>query len=56
MGPVHGMRLHMHLEKGSGDGLCGSPYRAKKPITVTPAQIIYQRRVALLEGPEKAAT
>jgi transposase InsO family protein len=38
---------------GSGDGLCGSHYRAKEPITVTPAQIIYQRRVAVLEHAQR---
>jgi transposase-like protein len=49
--PVHEMRLHIHPRKGSGDGLCGSHYRAraKEPITVTPAQIICQRRLAVLE-------
>jgi transposase InsO family protein len=38
---------------GSGNGLCGSHYRAKEPITVTPAQIIYQRRVAVLEHAQR---
>jgi transposase InsO family protein len=33
---------------GHGDGLCGSYQRAKEPITVTPAEIIYQRRIAVL--------
>ena len=47
--PVHGMRLHIHPFEGSGDGLCGSHYRAKEPITVTRAQIIYQRRIAVLD-------
>jgi transposase InsO family protein len=42
------MRLHIHPEVGHGDGLCGSYQRAKEPITVTPAEIIYQRRVAVL--------
>jgi len=43
------MRLHIHPFEGSGDGLCGSFQRAKEPITVTPAEIIYQRRLAVLE-------
>src|ERR1035441_1587827 len=47
--PVHGMRLHIHPFEGSGDGLCGSHHRAKEPITVTPAEIIYQRRIAVLD-------
>jgi transposase InsO family protein len=34
---------------GHGDGLCGSFQRAKEPITVTPAEIIYQRRIAVLD-------
>ena len=47
--PVHEMRLHIHPFEGSGDGLCGSYHRAKEPITVTPAEIIYQRRIAVLD-------
>src|SRR5664279_1052679 len=47
--PVHGMRLHIHHGVGSGDGLCGSHYRSKETITVTPAEIIYQRRIAVLD-------
>ncbi len=47
--PVHEMRLHIHPFEGSGDGLCGSYQRAKEPITVTRAQIIYQRRIAVLD-------
>jgi transposase InsO family protein len=43
------MRLHIHPVEGSGDGLCGSFHRAKEPITVTPAEIIYQRRIAVLD-------
>jgi transposase InsO family protein len=43
------MRLHIHPFEGSGDGLCGSHHRAKEPITVTPAEIIYQRRIAVLD-------
>jgi transposase InsO family protein len=43
------LRLHIHPLKGSGDGLCGSYQRAKEPITVTPAEIIYQRRIAVLD-------
>jgi hypothetical protein len=42
------LRLHIHPFEGSGDGLCGSHYRAKEPITVTHTEIIYRRRVALL--------
>src|ERR1019366_2325719 len=45
--PGHGMRLHIHHEVGSGDGLCGSHNRSKETITVTPAEIIYQRRIAV---------
>jgi hypothetical protein len=41
--------LHIHPLEGSGDGLCGSHHRAKEPITVTPAEIIYQRRIAVLD-------
>jgi transposase InsO family protein len=43
------MRLHIHPFEGPGDGLCGSHYRAKEPITVTRAEIIYQRRIAVLD-------
>jgi hypothetical protein len=45
------LRLHIHPFRGSGDGLCGSYQRAKEPITVTvtPAEIIYQRRIAVLD-------
>jgi transposase InsO family protein len=43
------MRLHIHPFEGSGDGLCGSYQRAKEPITVTRAEIIYQRRIAVLD-------
>jgi transposase InsO family protein len=41
--------LHIHPFEGSGDGLCGSFHRAKEPITVTRAEIIYQRRIAVLD-------
>jgi transposase InsO family protein len=34
---------------GSGDGRFGSYQRIKEPIAVTPAEIIYQRRVRLLD-------
>jgi transposase InsO family protein len=47
------MRLHIHREVGHGDGLCGSYQRAKEPITVTPAEIIYQRRLAVLAEAER---
>jgi len=40
--------LHILHLKGSGDGLCGFNHETKEPITVTPAEIIYQRRVAVL--------
>jgi hypothetical protein len=48
------MRLHIHPEVGHGDGLCGSHHRAKEPITVTPAEIIYQRRLAVLEHAQRS--
>ena len=47
--PVHELRLHIHPFEGSGDGLCGSFHRPKEPITVTRAEIIYQRRIAVLD-------
>jgi hypothetical protein len=47
--PVHGMTLHIHHEVGSGDGLFVSYQRSEETITVTPAEIIYQRRIAVLE-------
>jgi hypothetical protein len=34
---------------GSGDGLCGSFQRPMETITVTPAEIIYHRRLAVLD-------
>ena len=43
------MRLHIHHEVGSGDGLFVSDQRDREPITMTPAEIIYQRRVAVLD-------
>jgi transposase InsO family protein len=43
------MRLHIHPFEGSGDGLCGFDQETKEPITVTPAEIIYQRRIAVLD-------
>ena len=45
--PVHRMRLHIHHEVGSGDGLFVSDQRDREPITMTPAEIIYQRRIAV---------
>jgi transposase InsO family protein len=51
--PVHEMRLHIHPFEGSGDGLCGSFHRPKEPITVTPAEIIYQRRIAVLDHAQR---
>src|SRR5260370_17114657 len=47
--PVRENRLHIHPFEGSGDGLCGFHYEAKEPITVTRAEIIYQRRIAVLD-------
>jgi hypothetical protein len=52
--PVHELRLHIHPLEGSGDGLCGSDQRAKEPITVTPAEIIYQRRIAVLDHAQRS--
>jgi hypothetical protein len=54
--PVHELSLHIHPFEGSGDGLCGSFHRPKEPITVTPAEIIYQRRIAVLEYAERTAS
>ena len=47
--PVHEMRLHIHPLEGSGDGLCGFEQETKEPITVTHTEIIYRRRLAVLE-------
>jgi transposase len=47
------MRLHIHPLEGSGDGLCGSYQSSKEPITVTPAEIIYQRRIAVLDHAQR---
>ena len=41
--------MHIHREVGPGDGLFGSYQRDKESITTTPAQIIYQRRLAVLD-------
>jgi hypothetical protein len=41
--------MHIHQRVSFGDGPCGSHDRAKEPITVTPAEIIYQRHIAALE-------
>jgi Helix-turn-helix domain len=51
--PVHEMRLHIHPLEGSGDGLCGSDQSSKEPITVTPTEIIYQRRIAVLDHAQR---
>jgi len=51
--PVHELRLHIHPFEGSGDGLCGSFQRAKEPITVTHTEIIYRRRLAVLEHAQR---
>ena len=34
---------------GSGDGICGSSHRPMETIAVTPAEIIYHRRLAVLD-------
>jgi len=47
------MRLHIHSFEGSGNGLCGSFHRPKEPITVTPVEIIYQRRVVVLDHAQR---
>jgi hypothetical protein len=47
------MRLHIHHEVGSGDGLFVSDQRDREPITMTPAEIIYQRRIAVLEHAQR---
>ena len=52
--PVHEMRLHIHPFEGSGDGLCGFDQETKEPITVTPAEIIYQRRIAVLDYAQRS--
>lgn len=43
------MRLQIHHQVGSGDGPCGFDQETMEAIAVTPAEIIYQRRVAALE-------
>ncbi len=52
--PDRGSRLHIHHQMGSGDGLCGFEQETKEPITVTHAQIIYQRRLAVLEDAQRS--
>ncbi len=47
--PDRGLRLQVHHWVGSGDGLCGSFHRSMETITVTPADIIYHCRLAVLE-------
>jgi transposase InsO family protein len=47
------MTLHIHPLEGSGDGLCGFDQETKEPITVTHAEIIYQRRTAVLAHAER---
>jgi transposase len=39
---------------GSGDGLCGFEQETKEPITVTHAEIIYQRRIAVLADAQRS--
>jgi transposase InsO family protein len=46
--------LHIHPFEGSGDGLCGFEQETKEPITVTPAEIIYRRRLAVLAHAENS--
>src|SRR5579875_3648626 len=48
-----GLRLQVHHWVGSGDGLCGSFHRPMETITVTPADIIYHRRLAVLEHAQR---
>src|SRR5579875_2889327 len=50
-----GLRLQVHHWVGSGDGLCGSLHRPMETITVTPADIIYHRRLAVLEHAARCA-
>ncbi len=52
--PNRGMRLQVHHWVGPGDGLCGSCHRSMETITVTPEQIIYHRRLAVLEHAARA--
>ena len=51
--PVHELRLHIHPFEGSGDGLCGFDQETKEPITVTHTEIIYRRRLAVLEHAQR---
>jgi transposase InsO family protein len=46
--------LHIHPFEGSGDGLCGFDQETKEPITVTHAEIIYRRRLAVLEHAQRS--
>jgi transposase InsO family protein len=45
--------LHIHPFEGSGDGLCGFDQETKEPITVTHTEIIYRRRLAVLEHAQR---
>jgi Helix-turn-helix domain len=45
--------LHIHYQMESGDGLCGFDQETKEPITVTHAEIIYRRRLAVLEDAQR---
>jgi transposase InsO family protein len=45
--------LHIHPQVGHGDGPCGFRREAKEAITVTPAEIIYRRRIAVLEHAQR---
>jgi Helix-turn-helix domain len=47
--PDRGLRLRVPHWVGSGDGLCGSFHRPMETITLTPAEIIYHRRLAVLD-------
>jgi len=48
------MRLHIPHRVGSGNGLCGFDQETKEPITVTHAEIIYRRRLAVLEHAQRS--
>lgn len=48
-----GIRIGGHHQVGSGDGPCGFDQETMEDIAVTPAEIIYQRRVAALAHAKK---
>src|SRR2546423_8124948 len=47
--PVRRLRLQVHQLGGPGDGPCVPSTEHEEPITVTRDEIIYQRRVRVLE-------